>query len=140
MSNKLKISKDAAQKLNYLATRLNFKRNIVCRLAVGRSLAVKSSVSEFKPEDNNGFEFNRYTLTGDYDNIYKAFVTQHEGRKLSENDYFNKYFRRHVERGLGLLYDEYLKINSPIDFLVNLVDGEIKENKSIDVSKDNLKD
>ena len=127
MSNRLKISKESSKKLEYLSKRLGLRRNVVCRLAVGRSLAVKESVESFKPKDSAGFEFNRYTLTGEHDYVFKALVVQHEGRRLSDNEYFSKYFRRHIERGIELLYSEYLKINSPIDFLVGLFSYAMKQ-------------
>jgi len=127
MSNRLKISKESSKKLEYLSKRLGLRRNVVCRLAVGRSLAVKESVESFKPKDSAGFEFNRYTLTGEHDYVFKALVVQREGRRLSDNEYFSKYFRRHIERGIELLYSEYLKINSPIDFLVGLFSYAMKQ-------------
>ena len=122
MSNRLKISKESSKKLEYLSKRLGLRRNVV-----GRSLAVKESVESFKPKDSAGFEFNRYTLTGEHDYVFKALVVQHEGRRLSDNEYFSKYFRRHIERGIELLYSEYLKINSPIDFLVGLFSYAMKQ-------------
>ena len=127
MSNRLKISKESSKKLKYLSKRLGLRRNVVCRLAVSRSLAVKESVESFKPKDSAGFEFNRYTLTGEHDYVFKALVVQHEGRRLSDNEYFSKYFRRYIERGIELLYSEYLKINSPIDFLVGLFSYAMKQ-------------
>ena len=125
MPSRLKISKKASEQLKYLSNRLNLKRNIVCRIAIGRSLAVKESVRNVRPKDSTGYEFIRYTLTGDYDNIFKALIIQHEGKKLTENEYYPKYLRNHIERGINLLYIEYKRINSPIEFLARLVDKKI---------------
>ena len=74
MPSKLKISKEASKRLDYLSSKLGLRRNIVCRLAVGRSLAERESVKDIKPKDNSGYEFNRYTLTGEYDEIFKALI------------------------------------------------------------------
>jgi len=120
MKNRLRISQDASKQLNYLSKRLDLRRNIICRLAVGKSLSIVDSIKDFKPEDSKGLEFNRPTLTGDQDNIFKALIIQHEKKQIDENIYFPIYFRNHIERGLDVLYKKYQKINSPIDFLMKL--------------------
>jgi len=122
MPTKLKISKEGSEYLDYLSNKLNLRRNIICRLAVGRSLDELKSVKDFRPKNSSGFEFNRYTLTGEFDEIFKALINQHEGRKLTDDQYFSSFLRNHIERGVVLLYEEYEKINSPVDFLVGLVD------------------
>ncbi len=120
MSSRLKISKKTSEQLNHLSSRLNLRRNIVCRLAIGRSLSKKESVKNLKPKDNTGYEFNRYTLTGEYDEIFKALINQHERKKLSDRNYIT-FLRNHIERGINILYKEYQRINSPIDFFSELV-------------------
>ena len=119
MSSRLRISKKASEQLNHLSNRLELRRNIVCRLAIGRSLAEKGSVKNMKPKDSAGFEFNRYTLTGEYDEIFKALVKQHE-KKLDDREYISTFLRNHIERGIQFLYIEYQRINSPIDFFADL--------------------
>jgi DNA sulfur modification protein DndE len=84
---------------------------------------VPISVEDMQPKDNDGFEFNRYTLAGDFDEVFKAVICQHAGKYLDDDQYFTYYFRNHIERGLELLYNEFKKINSPIDFLVGLFDS-----------------
>ena len=121
MSSKLKISEKSSKELVTLSMKLNLRRNIICRLAIGKSLSEKDSVRDIKPEDNAGFEFNRYTLTGDQDVLFKALIIQHEKKKISDINYFSNYVRNHIERGLTLLSDEYSRINSPIEFLIGLV-------------------
>lgn len=120
MQNKLKLSKDSSSKLDSLSQKLNLRRNIICRLAIGRSLVDTSSVFDIEPLDNNGFEFNRYTLTGEHDNFFKLLIVQHEGKKFDDDSYFSIYLRNHIERGIEILYDEYQKINSPTEFLLFL--------------------
>ena len=122
MPTKLKISKEMSEYLDYLSNKLGIRRNIVCRLAVGRSLDELDSVKDFKPKDSSGFEFNRHTLTGESDDVFKALIIQHERRKLTDDQYFLKFLRNHIERGIGLLYVEYKRVNSPVDFLVMLAD------------------
>ncbi|MCD6449275.1 MAG: DNA sulfur modification protein DndE [Thermotogaceae bacterium] len=122
MANKLKLSTEHSRQLEFLSGRLGLRRNIICRLAIGRSLIEPASVSKYKPKDSSGTEFNRYTLTGDLDDIYKALIIQHEKKRMDDEEFFVKYLRNHIERGIGILYEEYQKINSPIDFIVGLVE------------------
>lgn len=120
MSSKIKLSKFTSEELDFLSRKLDLRRNIVCRLAIGTSLSIKTSVSTLHPKDNLGFEFNRYTLTGETDHIFKALIQQHEKKKLSDHEYFTKFFRNHVERGISILKSNYERINSPVDFLLGL--------------------
>ena len=127
MQNKLKLSKESSSKLDSLSTKLNLRRNIICRLAIGRYLVDSSSVFEIEPLDNTGFEFNRYTLTGEHDNFFKLLIIQHEGKKFDDDTYFSIYLRNHIERGIEILYDEYQIINSPTEFLLFLSSLSEKE-------------
>ncbi len=120
MSNRIKISKEVSSQLESLSARLHLRRNIICRMAIGESLKIKGSVKNYKLEDSIGFEFNRYTLTGEYDVIFKALITQHEKKRINDRDYIIIYLRNHIERGIQFLYMGFQKINSPIDFLTYL--------------------
>lgn len=120
MPVKLKLSEETSKHLEYLSKRLGLRRNVVCRLAIGRSLTEKESVGTMNPKDSNGYEFNRYTLTGEYDSVFKALIVQHERKKMHDAEYFAKYLRNHIERGINMLYHEYERINSPVEFLVAL--------------------
>lgn len=122
MSTRLRLSEKTSYRLNILTNKLGLRRNIICRIAIGRSLAEKNTVKDLKPEDSSGIELNRYTITGDQDDLYRALVNQFEEKRLNDFDYFSKYLRNHIERGVSLLFEEYKKINSPIDFLVSLFD------------------
>jgi len=124
MSSRLKISKETSEQLNHLSSRLNLRRNTVCRLAIGRSLSEKESIKNIEPKDSAGYEFNRYTLTGEYDDIFKALVIQHERKKMNDREYISPFLRNHIERGIKLLYIEYQRINSPIDFLATLIKSD----------------
>lgn len=120
MRNKLKISEEATKQLKFLSNKLDLRRNIICRIAVAESLNNKNKISKFEPKDSQGLEFNRYTLTGDQDLIFKSLIIQHEKKKINEDEFFSIYFRKHIERGVNSLYDQYQKINSPVDFLLKL--------------------
>ena len=54
------------------------------------------------------------------DMLFKALIVQLEKRRMTDEEYFSLYLRRHVEKGIDLLHKEYMKINSPVEFLVSL--------------------
>lgn len=120
MKNRLRLSEKATKQLTHLSKSLDLRRNIICRIAVGKSLSIDKSAKDFKTEDSKGLEFNRITLTGDQDLIFKSLILQHEKKPIDEEIYFPQYFRNHMERGLDVLSSEYTKINSPVDFLMQL--------------------
>ena len=209
MTNKLLLSEDISEKLRELSKKLGLRRNIVCRIAIGRSLKegylfslsysnneehleegsvsselkkefekkghslnkdaelskkdggwwIKSGGKEryriektddelkiykvgkilkgygdtqkttlddfdFGFDDSNGYEFNRYTLTGEYDDYFKAMIVQAEGKNMSDDEFFSKYLRKHIERGIEIMYKEYQRVGSKFTYLSKLADGE----------------
>lgn len=209
MTNKLLLSEEVSEKLRELSKKLGLRRNIVCRIAVGRSLkegylfslnysnhkkhleeeTLSSKLKEefekkghglnkqakisnndgawwikrggkekyriektdeelkvykvgkmltddgdiqkttlddfdFGFDDSNGYEFNRYTLTGEYDDYFKAMIVQAEGKSMSDEEFFTKYLRKHIERGIELMYKEYQRVGSKYTYLSKLADGE----------------
>lgn len=128
MNSKLKISKSNSDKLDDLSKRLYLRRNIVCRLAIGRSIAENnydsSSFHDIK-RDNDGYEFNLYTLTGEYDIYYKALIVQAHGKNISDENYSKKYLREHIERGLELLFKEYQRVGSRTTFFKKLAENDL---------------
>lgn len=119
--SKLRISSDSSEQLQYLSKCLNLRKNIVCRLAIGYSLMDSKSVKSISPNEGDGLEFNRYTLTGELDSVYKAMILQHEGESMEDKMYFSTVLRNHIERGIYVLYKEYQRINSPVDFFDKLI-------------------
>lgn len=125
MKNKLRISETATQQLTFLSNRLDLKRNIICRLAVAKSLTIDDPVENYIPADSKGLEFNRPTLTGDQDLLFKTLIAQHEKKPIDDDTFFSKYFRNHIERGIDILYNDYQKVNSPVEYLMKL--AELKQ-------------
>lgn len=126
MTNKLKISEKNSEKLDDLSKRLYIRRNIVCRLAIGRSIAEEDFEEDFfnnEFQDSDGYEFNLYTLTGEYDKYYKALIVQAHGKNISDEDYSKKYLKEHIERGIALLFKEYQRVRSRTTFFKKLANN-----------------
>jgi DNA sulfur modification protein DndE len=120
MNFRLRTSKQSEEKLKNLQSTTNLTPNILVRLAISLSLKVKSMPSE-DLANTNGLEFNRNTLTGEYDYIFKALITQHAEREVTDEEYFPSLFNLHLERGVSLLDSEYKHAGNYEKFIINLM-------------------
>ena len=80
----------------------------LCKIAIALSLRNGKPLDEdsFK-SDSDGLELNRQTITGEYDDLFKALLISHTGKVLSDEEYFPKYMKAHIDRGAKYLYSEY---------------------------------
>ncbi len=93
------------QKLLKLSTKAS-----VMRIAIGLSLKSKSDPRIDYPEsenDHNGATYQRITITGDYDELYKALMIEQINKNVSEKEIFPELMNAHITRGVNVLYDEY---------------------------------
>ena len=99
---KIRLTKDASNRLRFLAGRTGLTPNLLCRMGFCLSLEeIKiPNPSEFAEEER---EFNRYTLLGEYDVIYIALLRQRLHRDGLGLDDLEGYFRAHLNRGIALL-------------------------------------
>ena len=91
----------------------------LCKLAI--ALAIKTP-EEIKvtPTNTEGLELNRQTITGEYDDIFKALIIQKENRKISDDEYFPKLVKAYIDKGAALLMAEYKYSNT--NFYKHLVE------------------
>jgi len=99
---KIKLTKDASNRLRFLAGRTGLTPNLLCRLGFCLSLAEPSlpRVDEYREEER---EFNRYTLLGEYDALFIALLKQRCSTDGINEDEMADYFRAHLNRGVTLL-------------------------------------
>ena len=99
---KIKLTKDASNRLRFLAGRTGLTPNLLCRLGFCLSLAEPSlpRVDEYREEER---EFNRYTLLGEYDALFMALFKQRLNTDGINEDEMADYFRAHLNRGVTLL-------------------------------------
>lgn len=74
--------------------------------------------------DSNGLEFNRVTITGKYDSVFRLLLCEKEKRLILDEEFFPHVFKAYLEKGIELLYAEYMKINSPGEFLQHILTGQ----------------
>jgi len=99
---KLRLSKDASNRLRFLAGRTGLTPNLLCSIGFCLSLAEPSlpNPDEYSEEDR---EFNRYTLLGEYDDLFVALLKERCRRDGVDFTNVPEYFRAHVNRGVMLL-------------------------------------
>ena len=117
---RLKTSAKCQRILTDLHSRTNITPNILCRYAISLSVLQDTPVDINKVKDTTGQEFNRQILTGRYDSIFKAIITQDINRELTDEEYFPTYIKAHIERGVELLKNNYDLTGNKDKFLINL--------------------
>lgn len=116
---KLRTSKRTMLIFAEITASTNYAPFILSKLAI--SMSIKSEIplsdSDFTT-DLQGLELNRQTITGEWDELYKSLIEVFEGKHISDDDYFQKYLKAHLDRGAKLLHSEF-KYNN--DFLLGLL-------------------
>lgn len=114
--NKLKISTDATSRLRSLRQRTGLTPNLLCRAAIMLSLE-EGAVGKVPPPDEEGSEFNAYTLVGEHGNLLAAlirFVEESNERSPLDDEKLLQRLRCHIHRGVGTLS---VRVRAPEDLL-----------------------
>ena len=117
----MKLSKISSDMLNGLTINLDLKRNIVCRIALCKSLNKKQKVENHIISDSEGYEFNRSTIMSNDDLMFRSLVAFVQQERVGP-DFFNVIVKNHIEQGLSIMEEEYQRINSPVNYLIQLID------------------
>ena len=106
MTNKLHTSSQTQAIFTSLSQSLGLQPYILSKLAI--ALSIKKGLLSDKDfqTDNDGLELNRQTIFGDHDLIFKALMTNTEGKSLTEEEYFPSMVKAHLDRGAVLLENE----------------------------------
>lgn len=115
--SKLRISSDATSKLRSLRQRTGITPNLLCRMAIMISLE-EGPLGGAAIPDEDGSEFNAYTLTGEYGALIAALLRWvEEGQSVEGelgDDALLDRLRGHIHRGVGTLA---VRAKSPADLL-----------------------
>ena len=103
--SRLYVSEDIDNKLRVLKMRTGLLPNLICRMGFCLSLSEPGVPDVQLYSDTQAREFNRYTLTGQYDLFFFALLRE----RLSEDGLdtetsIEAQFKAHLSRGVGLLY------------------------------------
>lgn len=119
MAFKLKTSKKTEEILDRIEKSENMPWYTLVKLAL--ALSIRSTPLESSDFTSNtlGRELNRQTITGDADALYKCLMELQINRHLTDEEFFPKYVKAHIDRG-AIFLDQEQKYAS--DFLVHLSD------------------
>ncbi len=94
---------------------------VLSKLSISMSIksGKKLCEADFKT-DSFGLDLNRQIITGEWDELYKSLIEMFEDTHLSDDDYFQKYLKEHLDRGAKMIHSEF-KYND--DFLLALLCG-----------------
>lgn len=103
MAFKLKTAKKTEEIFDRIEASENLPWFTLSKLAI--ALSVQSEpLSETDMNTNNlGRELNRQTITGDADALYKCLIELQEGKHLTDEEFFPKYIKAHIDRGAVML-------------------------------------
>lgn len=119
---KIRTSKKTMAFFEEMAASTNYAPFILSKLAISMSLKRGGPLQDNDfHTDTYGLELNRQTITGEWDELYKSLIEMHEGRHISDDDYFQKYLKAHLDRGARMIYSEF-KYNN--DFLTSLLSSK----------------
>ena len=119
---KIKTSKKTMECFEEIGASENLAPFALSKLAISMSLKSNLPLTEddFKT-DNQGLELNRQTITAEYDLLYKCLIKMYEGKNVSDDEYFQKHLKAHLDRGAKMIYSEF-KYSK--DFLLALINNE----------------
>ena len=101
---KIKTAKRTMELFEEITASTNYAPFILSKLAISMSLKSGTPLreSDFKT-DFYGLELNRQTITGEWDDLYKGLIEMFEGQHLSDDDYFQKHLKAHLDRGARMI-------------------------------------
>jgi DNA sulfur modification protein DndE len=101
--NKIRLSKDASERLKHLKARTGLTPNILSRFGFCLSLSDPAipNPEQFADEDR---EFNRYTLLGEWDILYVSLLKQRLANDQITEEQLERQFLAHLNRGILALY------------------------------------
>lgn len=120
MAFKLKTSKKSEEILTQIESSTNIPYATLIKLALALSLCTGLLQKEDFNTNNLGRELNRQTITGDADALYKCLFEVCENRHMSDEEYFPKSVKAHLDRGAILLQNELRYSGN--DFLQHLAE------------------
>ncbi len=109
---KIIVGEDVDNKLRALKGRTGLAPNILCRIGLCLSLDEPGIPDIEEYSGGNGREFNRYTLTGEYDSLFFALVRQRlHDDGLDVEDKLEEQFKAHLSRGVMILTKRAKSLN-----------------------------
>jgi len=126
---KLRLTKDASNRLRFLAGKTGLTPNLLCRIGFCLSLSEPPipDPAEYADEDR---EFNRYTLLGEYDPLFVALLKERCSVDGLDFSRLPDYFRAHMNRGVTLLQQRVRSLTDIADLVSKTASCNLHEHSS----------
>ena len=129
MNLRLKTSIDVESKLTELQSVLQLSSKVaVMRLAIAFSLriegdprVVNGELINYNIKNQNGADYNRFTIFGTDDVVYKAIMQQHLKQFVEDDIFFPELTNAHLTRGIVELNAELKLANNKEKFIRELL-------------------
>lgn len=103
LAKKIQLDESSTQVLKTMKSRTGLTRQYLCRLAFCLSIS-EPGHPDPGSYDERGLEFNRYTLTGEWDRLFVAYLREWlELEQPTAEAEESAWFRAHINRGLTVL-------------------------------------
>jgi len=110
---RLRVCQEVSQRLTHLKSRTGLTPNVLCRFGFCLSLNDPTipNPEEYPPDSER--EIDRHTLTGQWDRLFVAMVTERcaQDHLPLDDETLAVQFRAHVNRGVLLLYKRLRSLN-----------------------------
>jgi DNA sulfur modification protein DndE len=117
MFNRIYVSVETDQRLRMLKARTSLAPNILCRMGFCLSLNEQGVPDPALFGTTQAREFNRYTLTGPWDELFFALLRERLAADALDQSLEEEQFRAHVSRGV-LLLTQRLKTIADLGIMV----------------------
>ena len=107
MINKLRTSKDTMKIFEGINVSEGLQPFALSKIAIALSIRSGNLASEDVHTDNDGLELNRQTIFGEDELLFKSLLAMEKKSPLSDEDFFPKLVKAHLDRGARLLQNEY---------------------------------
>ena len=121
---KLKTSKRTMEIFEQVGQSTNLQPFSLSKIAIALSVASNKPLTENDFKSNNeGLELNRQTITGEHDTLFKSLIISELKEPITDEEYFPKYMKAHLDRGAILLESEFKYSRNFLDHLCKLDEG-----------------
>jgi DNA sulfur modification protein DndE len=135
--NRIYVGEEVDQRLRNLKARTGLTPNLLCRLGYCLSLAQPNAPDPQLYADGQVREFNRYTLTGQWDTFFFAILRERLKQEgIDPEAQLEAQFKAHLSRGVLMLYQRLKNLEDLAD-LVAEAQQRMKE-KYPDLEKEML--
>ena len=130
--SRLYVSEDIDNKLRTLKIRTGLTPNLLCRMGFCLSLSEPGIPDVQLYSDTQAREFNRYTLTGQYDLFFFSLLRERLLEDKLNEELLEPQFKAHLSRGVGLLYQRVKNIED-VASLVTEIQARNMQNTAQDL-------